>query len=159
MQFLNQCAKIVFGTAPANYTGSASTSDIVSLKNYDRATVIIQTGAWAGGTAAVTLKQASDVSATGAKALAFTRQFTNVADTTSDTLTDTTVTSNTFNLSAANAIHVIEVKATDLDMDNDFDCLRVDVASPGSNNDLYSVIIVLHGSRFAGANPASAIVD
>lgn len=155
-------AKLVFGTAPANYSGAASTSDIVSFKDYNHATVIIQTGAWAGGTAAVTLKQATDVAGTGAKALSFAKMWTNDGDTTSDSLAEIAVASDTFNLDTANAMYVVEIDATDLDLANAFDCLRVDVASPGANADYYGVTIVLgHNARFGGnvALLPSALVD
>lgn len=146
----------VLGTAGANYTGAATTSDIVSLKNYNRLAVVINCYAWAGGTAAVTIKQCTAVAGTGAKALAFTNQKTNVADTSTPVLTDTTVTSNTFDLSAANAKHIIEIKSEDLDIDNGFDCVRCDVASPGANNDFYSVEFWLYNGDSVSKSP---IVD
>ena len=40
----------IYGSEPKNYTGATGNSDYVSLKNYDRAACVIQTGAWAGGT-------------------------------------------------------------------------------------------------------------
>ena len=150
---------VVLGTAPANYTGAASTSDIISLKNYESVTVAILCGAWAAGTAAVTISQCQDVSATGAKALTFTNQWTNVADTTTDVLTKTAVTSNTFNLSVANAVHLIEITGDMLDVDNSFDCLRVNVASPGANADYYGVWFIVGNPRYAGSAMPTAITD
>jgi hypothetical protein len=141
--------KFVWGTAPANYTGAASESDIVSFKLYGHYTVVIQTGAWAGGTAAVTLKQGTSVSA-ATTALAFTKMYTNDGATSTDTLTETAVTSNTFNLDTANALYVIEVDEDDLDVNNGFHTLKVAVASPGSNNDLYGVLLIGSKPKFSG---------
>ena len=141
--------KIVHGTPPANYTGAASTSTWVNLKNYYHATIIIKTGAWAGGTAAVTLNQATDTSGSNSKALAFDTVFTSTAS--ADAVTATAVVSNTFNLTAANTLYIIEINGTDLDKNNNFVALQAAIASPGSNNDFYDVTIEL-GSvpRFGG---------
>src|SRR5437870_400203 len=98
--------KVIYGSEPKNYTGATGNSDYVSLKNYDRAACVIQTGAWAGGTAAVTLTQATDVSGSGAKALSFAAQWTyQSTNFTVDALTRTAVSSDTFNLSTANTVH------------------------------------------------------
>src|SRR5581483_7748726 len=70
-QMFVETIKCVFGSEPKNYTGATGNSDWVSLKGYHRAAAVIQTGAWAGGTAAVTLNQATDVSGSGSKALSF----------------------------------------------------------------------------------------
>jgi hypothetical protein len=158
MQKLIENVRPIWGTEPKNHTGAASTSDVVSLKNCGGALIIIQTGAWAGGTAAVTLKECTAVAGTGATAVAFTLQYTNVAGS-DDTLTETAVTSNTFNLTTANKMHVIDFKSSQLS--DGFDCLRVDVASPGANNDFYGVIIIPYDLSYP-AHPndqPSMIVD
>jgi len=152
--------KVVYGSEPKNYSGITGNSDYVSLKNYDRAACVIQTGAWAGGTAAVTLTQAQDVSGTGAKALSFAAQWTyQSTGFTIDALTRTAVSSDTFNLATVNTLYVIELEASDLDLANNFDCFRVSIASPGANNDFYGVMIYLYGCRYPQATPPSAIVD
>jgi hypothetical protein len=149
-------SQIVQALAAANYTGATGSGTYISLKDVGHVTIIIQTGGWAGGTAAVTINQATDVAGDGAKALAFTQQYTDVASV-GNGLVATAVTSNTFNLSAANATHVIEVDAASLDLVNSFDCLSVQVASPGSNNDYYAGVYVLDGPvRYAGNTPPLA---
>ncbi len=135
--------KIVNGTEPKNYTGAASTSDYVSLKNYNHATVLIQTGAWAGGTSAVTLTQATEVAGSTTKALGFDTVFIIPGDGSADLPVKTAVVANTF------------------DVDNLYDCFRVEGASPSTNADVYGVTILLSGAR-AGGNYAllpSAIID
>lgn len=111
---------------------------------------IIAQGAWAGGTPAVTLKQATAVAGTGAKALGFAEKYSKVA------LTGTVnvlaaVTSDTFNLAAtANRIEMVEVSAADLDRAGGYDCVGIDVASPGANADLIAVIAIIYGLRYGG---------
>jgi hypothetical protein len=149
--------KIIWAAEPKSYSGAAVTKKYVSLKYYKRLTILIQTGAWAAGTAAVTLKQATAVAGTGVKALSFTKQYNDEA--VSGTLVETAVVSDTFNLATANKVYVIEVDAEQLDMANGFDCLSVDIASPGANVDLYGVVYVLSGCRYEQSTPPSPIAD
>jgi hypothetical protein len=149
--------KFIAAASPKNYTGAAMADAYVSLKNYQRLTIIIHTGAWAGGTAAVTLKQATAVAGTGVKALAFTKQFNDVAA--SGTLVETAVVANTFNLDTADKEYIIEVDAESLDLANGFDCVTAAIATPGANADLYSVEYVLSGARYQQSTPPSALVD
>lgn len=155
---LIESLKFVWACEPKNYTGAANTKQWASLKEYGRIVIQIQTGAWAGGTAAVTLKQATAVAGTGSKALAFSWMWVNTAAA-PDTFTKTAVTSNTFNLDTANLVYLIEVTASDLDADNNFDCVAVDIASPGANADLYGVTYVLAPARHPQALLPSCLAD
>lgn len=157
MLFVEQNKLISAKAGETNMSGTAMTAKYVSLKNYGHLTIIIHSGAWAGGTAAVTLAQATDVSASDTKALGFSYQWTGTVA--SGALTRTAVTSDTFNISAANTLHVIEVDADSLDRGSAFDCVTLAVASPGVNNDYYSVEYILSEPRFAQSTPPSAIVD
>lgn len=145
--------------APADYSGAATTGDVYCLKGYDRIQFAIFAGAWAAGTAAVTLLQGTDVAFATNKALGFTRMWTNDADVTSPVLVDTAVVANTFNIDTALATYIIEVDADSLDVTNVFDCVRLDVASPGQNSDFYVVIADLYHARFAAAVMPSSVID
>ncbi len=154
-------AKIVVGAVPIDTTGAAVAGDYVSLKGYSHLTVVIMQGAWAGGTPAVTLKQNTNVGNSPAdeKALSFTKYWTGVA-LTDDTYSAVAVVSDTFNLTAtANTVTILEVDASSLDVDNGFDCVRLGIASPGSNADLVAVLYILTGARFPQSDTPSAIVD
>ena len=61
---------IVPGVWPVDFNDATPTCDYVSMKNYKHLTIHIML-ATAGGTSAVTVSQAKDVAATGAKTLAF----------------------------------------------------------------------------------------
>ena len=117
----------------------------MSLKDYRKAVVKIHTGAWAGGTAAVTLNQATAVAGTGSTSLGLDYMFTNKAAPTAPTLVKTTVTSDTFNIDTANALWLIEVDASELT--DGYDCFNVAIASPGANSDFYAVDITLSEPR------------
>ena len=144
---------LLWAAEPKNYTGAAMAAKYVSLKNFNKLIICILTGAWAAGTAAVTLTQATAVAGTGAKTLAFTKQWNDV--TTSGTLAEVAVASNTFNLATANKIHIIEIDATTLDVANGFDCVTLAIASPGANNDFYGVLYQLAEARYPSVPPAA----
>jgi len=141
----------VLGTQCINHTGAPSSSDNVSFALYDRIDVVITCAAWAAGTAAVTFTQDTSTTATGdVKALEVDWQWTNVADTTSPLFTQTAVVGDTFDLSAADAIHVIPFVAEDLDVSGGFHALRVEVATPGVNADFYGVQFLCYNPRYRG---------
>jgi len=152
-------AKVVVGLAPI--TPSTSTPDYVSLKNHQKLTVVIATDNAATVTgSAITLLQASDVAATGEKALAFDKRWTAANVATTDTLVETAVTSNTFTTQAVNNVNsldVIEIDADDLDNDNSFDCVRVGTGN--AVNTALCVLYILHGERYGSSIAQSAIVD
>jgi hypothetical protein len=156
-QQLVESVKPIWAGEPKNYTGAAMAAKYVSLKNYTNLTIVIITGAWAAGTAAVTLLQATAVAGTGAKALAFDTHWHD--ETTSGALVKIATVSNTFNLTTALKMYVIEVDARSLDVAGGFDCATLAVASPGANADFYGVAYILHGSRYQGAAQPSALVD
>jgi len=150
--------KFVTGLAPIN--PSTSTPDCVSMKNYDRCTVILiaDNGTATGG--AVTLEQATVVAATDAKALAFSWVWANIDTDATDTLVKTAVTSNTFTTDSTNTknlLYVMEINAEDLDQANGFDCVRATMADTTAQ--VVCILYYLWNSRYAKATPPSAILD
>lgn len=142
--------RVVPAFVPIDSTGAAQTGDWVNMKHFRRCLVVIQQGAWAGGTPAVTFEQAQDNASTGAKELAYTERWDATA-LTDDLLAKTTVSSNTSNLAnAANGLMVVEFHAQDLDIANGFTHLRVKVASPGANADLIAAWYLLADPAYAG---------
>jgi hypothetical protein len=74
MSFLTEEAQLVAAIIPVDLSTAANNGDWVSLKNYDELDIIIfKAAGTAGDDPVITLKQASDVAGTGAKALNFTR--------------------------------------------------------------------------------------
>lgn len=148
----------VVGLSPI--TPSSSTPDYVSMKGYTRLTaIIIFNNATTVTGSAITLKQATAVAGTSEKALSFSKQWANSDISASDALTETDVTSDTFTLDDTDnkdGIHVIEIKDTDLDMDNDFDCVRVGTANATAQ--VVAVLYILHGAKY-DPHDVSAITD
>lgn len=155
---LDEQVALIQATSMVALTSTAGDAQYVSMKNFARCMVVIDVlNATTVTGGAVTLKQASAIAGTGEKALAFTRMLasTDVAAAATQTLTETAVSSNTFTTDETNSKrlrYVLDVKASDLDVANGFDCFRVDVASMA--NAIGLVSYVLYGARFNGADPA-----
>lgn len=154
---VDKCAMVLV-TNPQDMTGTGFTGNVVSLKNHEHVTFIIMVGSYAGGTPAITLTQGTSVS------MGTSKSFTNYdynwrSAANSNVLTRADVTSGTFNLAADDdgKIIVIEIDASQLDVQNGYDCIRLDCATPGSNADLIAVLAILSGSRYQ--TPASVIID
>lgn len=150
--------KTIVAAAGLLLTSTLGDTTYVCLKGYSKLQIIISI---ADGTtvtgSTITLKQATAVAGTGEKALAFTRMLANVDYASSKTMVETAVTSNTFTTQTTNSldsVYIIEVDAASLDVDNGFDCVRVDgtghaaTASRG-----VCVIYNLYGARYAGISP------
>lgn len=151
--------KIVEGLL--SVTPSSSTPDYVSMKNYSRCLILIQVdnGNTVTGSA-ITVKQATDVSASGEDAVAFTRAWRNIDTGAGDTLTEFAVSSNTFTTDTTNAknlMYAIEIKAEDLNVTGGFDCIRAGTGN-GANMVL-SVTYILYGARFAPPLAIAAITN
>lgn len=143
---------------------AAFTGDYASFENYKRIAIIIALAPASGtDTAAITLKQSKTVDNSPAteKALSFTKVWKNSAPGTSDTLVETAVAGDSITTSAAAALelYVIEVMDTDLDINNDFDCVRVAVTDPGSVSTPAVVLMLGYEAKFAGPTPPSMITD
>lgn len=146
-------AKPVQALTPAALTGAAGDGDFINMRYVDKVQILLSVNnatTVTGG--AVTLLQATDNAGTGAKALAFDTVWANVDIGASDTLTETAVTSNTFTTNTTNdkdLLYVIEVNADDLDVNNNFTHMRIDVASMA--NAVGSAVYIAYCQRYAPA--------
>ena len=154
----------VVGAIGLLLTSTLGDTDYVSLKGYARCQIII---AIADGTtvtgSTITLKQATAVAGTSEKELAFTRMLANTDLGASKNLTETAVTSNTFTTQTTNSkdsLYVIDVAASDLDVANGFDCIRVDGTGHAATASRGCIVLYnLYGKRYSGATPEQAIAD
>lgn len=151
---MSENGKLVLAIAPIDTTGAGQDGVWVSLKHYRRLAIILVTGAWAGGTSAVTLEQctAAGDANSDAKALAFTQYLKayDTDDTPDDAGAVVTVSSNTYTIGDNANVQVIEVRAEDLDINNGFSFVRVRTATPGANADLIAGVYYLYEGDFAG---------
>lgn len=155
---LDELVYPVVAAAGLLLTSTLGDTTYVSMKGYQRCQIIISI---ADGTtvtgSTITLKQATAVAGTGEKALAFTRMLANTDYAASKTMVETAVTSNTFTTQTTNSkdsLYIIDVDASDLDMANGFDCIRVDGTGHAATASRGVVVLYnLYGARYSGASP------
>jgi predicted outer membrane repeat protein len=134
---------------------SSSTAERFSMKGFERAAIIICQNKSAGNGSAISMNQSTDVSGSGAKALAFTKAFRSLANGNQaapvNTWASFTVSANTFTTDATNSVrdmYMIDVKREDLDFKNDFDCVELVIGNAASN--VIQAIAILLGARYGG---------
>lgn len=155
---LDEQAVLVQAGADLLFTGVPGDTRYVSLKNYRKATIIIDV---ANGTtvttSTVTLKQATAVAGTGEKALAFTRMLANVDFAAGQVMVETAVVASTFDIAVVNSKnlrYIIELDTDMLDAAGGFDCFRVDGTGHAATAPRgFNVSYVLWGARYSGASP------
>lgn len=145
----------ISAAVPKDITGGAYAGDYVNMSAAEELWVMIQQGAWAGGTPAVTMGQGT-TAAGGSTAALTTFQAWNGVALTDDQYAAVTVAAGTFNLTAtANTVTIIRAKA--VDMTEGYKFLRAEVATPGSNADLLAISYVLVGLKHQGKVPPTVI--
>ena len=166
---------MIVSAFPDSDANTDVTGDWVSLKNYDGCLVVIHKNAGtAGDDMTITLAQASDVGGTGSKALTFnhlyatvgataltaTGTFTKYTGTAVSTLDTVTAFGTDLTADSNEALFVVDVRASDLDVSNGFDCIRVSSEGDDLANAAYiSGNYILYGARYPGAAMLSAIAD
>ncbi len=154
---------IVSAFDPVDMQTADNNGDWVSLAKYDRCLVMLKK---AIGTASddpiFNLQQADSAAGGNAKDLDFTVIHeklgvqTGIGDFTR--VTQTAATSYTNATSAEKAGFIaVEVKADEMDIDNGFVWLRLDVANIGSNAQLGDAFYIMLGARYAQQTPPDAI--
>lgn len=162
---LAETAQIVPAIIPVDLSTAANNGDWVSLKNFDRCTIVVfKAAGTAGDDPVITLRQAQDVSGTGAKALNFTRvdYKTGTLTAVGAYTTATQAAANTYTDAASaevQGLFLVEVQSENLDTNNGFDCLQVQIPDVGANAQLGCALYILRGARYQGAGLPSAIVD
>ncbi len=155
---MDEQVKTVVAAAGLLLTSTLGDTTYVSLKNYARIriTISIADGTTVTGST-ITLQQATAVAGTAEKPLAFTRMLANIDYAASKTMVETAVTSNTFTTQTTNSkdsLYIIDVDASDLDVANGFDCIRVDGTGHAATASRGVVVLYdLYGARYSGASP------
>lgn len=143
--------QIVSGFAPIALT-SARTGDVVSLKNYRRCLVVFHKGIGGNGEdPTITILQGTDVAFGTNKALTFTTVYkkedpTSLGDVAQWTKV-TQAAANTYTHTDAGeraAIWAIDFKAEDLDIANNYDCIRASVGDVGSVSQIGALEYILY---------------
>ena len=147
-------ANIISGV-PLDMAGTPGLSTPwVSMKGYSRVTFVLIKAAGSGSEdPMITLEQATAVAGTGAKALTFTRlDRKNHASALTGIGTYTAVTQSAAGTATIEgsdqSIHVIDIRGVDLDVDNNFDCVRATVADVGATAAFGMLFAICWGARY-----------
>lgn len=148
---------------PADVNGAAVTGDYVNLRDFEKVAVVVSSGDGAGEAAnlTVSLYQAKDVAGTGAKALSALstgRIYAKEADANLSAVgqwakvaQDTPASSYTSSTSGAKVVlWVFEIRASDLDANNGFGCIRADIAAT-TGAKVVSALYLLCGAKLKNA--------
>lgn len=140
-------------------------SDVICLRDYRRATCVIQTGAIedTGISNLITVLACTDASKTGATAIAFHRRF-GVGSTSDDSIEAlAAVASSGYNFAdradaAANNLWIIEVTAEELAAGlASADFFHLTIAETANKTITAGGIVILSEPRFSGNTPLTAI--
>jgi hypothetical protein len=173
---LMESINIVSAFAPGTDINSDADGDWVSLKNYDGCLVVFHKAAGtAGDDPSVALNQATDVAGAGAKGLVFDRIYYKVGATALSavgtfTPVDLATPTADLDLVSVNGVDlltdvgetlvVVNVRASDLDVDNGFDCLQLFVEGDDlGNSTRAAAYYILYNCRYPGPTPPAAITN
>ena len=173
---LMESINIVSAFPAGSDANSDLTGDWVSLKHYDGCLVYLKKPAGsAGDDLSIRLQQATAVDGTGAKALNFNHIYHKIGATALTgvgTFTKVELTSETDDLDlvsvngvdlatdANEAQIVVNVRASDLDVDGGFDCINLLIEGDDIGNALtISADYILYNCRYPQPVPPSAITD
>ncbi len=126
--------KYVTKFQPQDINGAAQGGNyfFTSFRLHEGVGIFIAVGAHSGNSVAVTLRQAKNVEGNGSKALEFTEYYSNVPGASPEEETDKwkkqTAASDTFDI-AANTNYFIPLRQAMLDVTNDFDAFRLEIAA------------------------------
>lgn len=145
----------ISAAVPKDITGGAYAGDYVNMQDAEECWVMIQQGAWAGGTPAVTVGSGTTASGGTTAAVTDFEAWSGVA-LTDDQYAPVTVTAGTFNLTTtANTVTILRIKATAIPDGKKF--VRAEVATPGANADLLAISYLLVGLKHQGNVPPTVI--
>jgi len=126
--------KYVTKFQPQDINGAAQGGNynFTSFRLHEGAGIFIAVGAHSGASVAVTLRQAKNVEGNGSKALEFTEYYSNTPGASpqqeEDKWKKQTAVSDTFDI-AANRNYFIPLRQGMLDVTNDFDAFRLEIAA------------------------------
>lgn len=129
------------GTGPEfDWNGVAIAGDWISMKNYDKVVILLKCGGL-GADINIACRQATSVAGAGPpKAIAgATHTFVNGVD--------------------ENTTAEIEIRASELDVNNGFDCIQVYAADPGVALTYLTGCYAMYVARYAGTTMGTSIVD
>lgn len=155
---LPQVCKLVQMIKPQTTNGSL-TSQVISLKNAHKATVVFEFTQAVGHATTPTLLQATNIAAATNKAGPSAMIWANDATATNDTLVAKTAAAS-YALTTVSGGHqvVFEVDPASLDVGNGYDCIYFTIGTSSQATNFVSATAYLQ-ERYIGNQPPTAILD
>lgn len=147
--------RVTLGVQAQSLAGATVNSAWIALTNAQRLLILIQ-GDAANSGATITLKQATDSSGTGVKALDFT-SIAKIHKTTGVEVRQTVV-ANSHDLVLDDYSYVLEIDSADLDSQNDFTHVQVQT-SAATAGDEYAITAIACDLRFQGNAEGKSLVS
>lgn len=157
-----EVADIIPAFVPVDMQTGANNGQWISMREISRLVCVLYKAAGtAGDNPVITIQQATSNSGANAKALTFTRARTKIgaiASTPQWTIV-TQAAANTFTptSAASPAVIVVEIQATDLDINNGFTFVQLSIPHTGSNPQLGAGFYITYGISFAQIVTPSAL--
>ncbi len=150
--------KMVVGLEPQT-NGAPLAGDYVSLKNCNRAFIVVSLQQGNAATVEVVVNQATAVAGTSAKVISEVQPiWSNLDAAASDTMVKrTSAVDYTTDAGVKNKLVVIQIDPSSLDVANGFDCINVTITTSNAAN-IVGVNYFLD-NRFKQATPPAAITD
>lgn len=148
-----EIADIVPAFVPVDMQAAANNGQWIAMKHVSRLLcVLFKAAGTAGDNPVFTLKQATDNSGTGAKALNFTRARTKIgaiASTPQWTIASQSAANTYTPTSAANpALIAVEIQSNDLDLANGFSFVQLSIPDTGGNAQLGTAFYIAYGLKY-----------
>ena len=161
---ITEFLQIAAGFVPVNLATAANNGDWVSFADFNRLAIVLFKGAGtAGEDPTITVEQATAAAGTGNKALNFTTVYKKQGADLAAIGQFTTVTQaagNTFThdaLAEEQAIVVIDVKSSDLDVNNGYQFVQAKIADVGSGAQIGCVLYLAYGAKYQQATLPSIL--
>lgn len=165
---VSQKMKVIPIIYPLDTTGSGQTSDVVNMAKWDHLTIVVQQGAWAGGTSALTVEACDDNTPTTHPAMDFNYRIATMDGSAGSdvwgALTWSTSTGITLP-NTANRATIIEIDAAEVYANRvagvaanaGYHRVRISTGTPGANADLICAFAILSQGRYLQNLLATAI--
>jgi hypothetical protein len=162
---LDEQARMIQATSMVALASIAGAGVTVSMKGYDRCTIILNVLNGASGVVGgvIVLKQAKTVAGGSLKALGFSRMLQNL-DVAADpnNFAETAVVSNTFTTDTTiskQLCYIMEVEAQQLDLANGFICVQAVSTLMAGTGTVGQFTYILRGARYGGGSQINPAVD
>ena len=157
---LSQLMKVIPIIKPKDITGAGAVSDIVNMAKWNHLSIVVQQGAWAGGTSSLTVEACSDAVGTLSPDMDFWYRIATMDESALSDVWGVLTWSTSTGITLPNTAHratIIEIDAAEVYANRvatvaanaGYHRVRITVGTPGANADLLCATAILSQYRYA----------